>query len=335
MPWLAILLPLPLWALVQTRLPPKAKSPTIVTSLPIAIPAASPLPKSQLRSAPEPSRPPTKPSNFATAVPQLTESRAEIERRKQKIREAIAPNVDASVEMHVAIASGARALSIAVSGSGKLQDQTGKPLLMLKAGQTYNVEPAGQSMTIGGKAVSKAVWVVPDSKSLISLGNRTYRGTLLLVADGAQLWAVNYVNLRQYLQSVVGAEVSTSWPSHALKAQAIAARSYALTYYFKPVNQLYHLGSDEYYQVYKGVESEADATRNAVDETAGAFVSYRGGIVESLYAASDDIVSEAFQGHGMSQLGALSLAEQGNTYEQILANYYPKTKVGRIAIDPE
>jgi stage II sporulation protein D len=335
MPWLAILLPLPLWTLVQTRLPPKAKSPTTVASLPTAIPTASPLPKSQLRSATEPSRPPTKPSNFTTAVPQLTESRAEIERRKQKIREAITPNVDASVEMHVAIASGARALSIAVSGSGKLQDQTGKPLLMLKAGQTYNVEPAGQSMTIGGKAVSKAVWVVPDSKSLVSLGDRTYRGTLLLVADGTQLWAVNYVNLRQYLQSVVGAEVSPSWPPHALKAQAIAARSYALTYYFKPVNQLYHLGSDEYYQVYKGVESEADATRNAVDETAGAFVSYRGGIVESLYAASDDIVAEAFQGHGMSQLGALSLAEQGNTYEQILANYYPKTKVGRIAIDPE
>jgi stage II sporulation protein D len=57
--------------------------------------------------------------------------------------------------------------------------------------------------------------------------------------------------------------------------------------------------------------------------------------VESLYAASDDIVTEAFQGHGMSQLGALSLAEQGSTYEQILANYYPKTKVGRIEIDPE
>lgn len=155
------------------------------------------------------------------------------------------------------------------------------------------------------------------------------------MADSGKLWAVNYVNLRQYLYSVVGAEVSPSWPMAALKAQAIAARSYALTYYFKPANKLYHLGSDEYFQVYKGIESEANTIYKAVNETAGSFVSYRGGIVESLYAASDDIVSEAFQGRGMSQLGALSLAEKGYTYEQILKNYYPKTGVGRIEIDPE
>jgi stage II sporulation protein D len=342
-PWkvtlgIAVLLPFPLWAVVQTYLHPKTESSAMIASpLPKANVAAPPLSPDPLHSTATSPHPSSIPSALAkkAALSPTTESKAAIEQRKRRLRDAIAPNIDSSVEIHVAIASGATALSIAVSGSGKLQDQTGKRLLTLNAEQTYGVEPAGQSMTVGGKAVSNAVWIVPDPKSLISLGDRTYRGTLLLVADGTQLWAVNYVNLRQYLHSVVGAEVSPSWPPHALKAQAIAARSYALTYYFKPVNQLYHLGSDEYYQVYKGVESEADATRSAVDETAGAFVSYRGGIVESLYAASDDIVAEAFQGHGMSQLGALSLAEQGNTYEQILANYYPKTKVGRIAIDPE
>lgn len=334
-PWLVLLLPLPLLALLQNHLYPKT-NPLVTIANPSPKPSVSisPLATSQLPSV-TPSSSAQLPAVIKAASPHVTESKADIERRRQKVRQAIANNVDSSVEMHVAIASGAKTLSIAVSGNGKLQDQNGKLLQIFKAGQTYRVEPAGQSMTIGGNAVSKAVWVVPDSNSLVSLGDRTYRGTLLLVADGTQLWAVNYVNLRQYLHSVVGAEVSPSWPTHALKAQAIAARSYALTYYFKPVNQLYQLGSDEYYQVYKGTESEADATRSAVDDTAGAFVSYRGGIVESLYAASDDIVAEAFQGHGMSQLGALSLAQQGSTYEQILANYYPKTKVGRIAIDPE
>jgi stage II sporulation protein D len=332
-PGLIILLPLPFLALWQNHPHFKTKSLVTITNTP-PTPAASisPLATSQLPSVTPSSS--VKPSAAIKApLPQLTESKADIERRQQRVREAIAPNIDSSVEIHVAIASGAKALSIAVSGNGNLQDQDGTLLQILKAGQTYRVEPAGQSMTIGGNAVSKAVWVVPESKSLVSLGDRTYRGTLLLVADGIQLWAVNYVNLRHYLHSVVGAEVSPSWPTHALKAQAIAARSYALTYYFKPVNPLYQIGSDEYYQVYKGIESEADATRSAVDETAGAFVSYRGGIVESLYAASDDIVADAFQGHGMSQLGALSLAQQGSTYEQILATYYPKTKVGRIAID--
>jgi len=158
---------------------------------------------------------------------------------------------------------------------------------------------------------------------------------LLLVADGGNLWAVNYINLRQYLHSVVGSEVSPSWPPESLKAQAVAARSYALTYYFRPVTPLYHLGATEYYQVYGGIEREAPATRKAVDGTAGEFVSYRGGIVESLYAASDDIVAEAFQGHGMSQLGALDLAEKGYTYQQILSHYYPKTGVARVQEDVE
>jgi SpoIID/LytB domain protein len=44
-----------------------------------------------------------------------------------------------------------------------------------------------------------------------------------------------------------------------------------------------------------------------------------------MYAASDDIVTNVFGGVGMSQNGALKLAEQGYNYQQILGNYYPGT----------
>jgi stage II sporulation protein D len=278
---------------------------------------------------------PSKQSQATAKQAQPILSKAELERRSQLAKSALFPNIDSSIEAHVALVSGASALTVGVSGSGKVFDQGGQVVQPLTAAQSYAIQPDGQGMTVGGKSAPNIAWVVPDANSILYLGDRGYRGTLLLVADGGKLWAVNYVNLRLYLYSVVGAEVSPSWPMAALKAQAIAARSYALTYYFKPANRLYHLGSDEYYQVYKGIESEAATTRTAVDQTAGSFVSYRGGIVESLYAASDDIVSEAFQGHGMSQLGALKLAQQGYTYEQILKNYYPKTGVGRIEVDRE
>jgi stage II sporulation protein D len=132
---------------------------------------------------------------------------------------------------------------------------------------------------------------------------------------------------------VVASEVSPSWPMEALKAQAIAARSYALTHYFRPASEWYHLGATQRHQVYTGIDREAPPTTQAVDDTSGEFVSYRGGIVESLYAASDAIVARAFQGRGMSQLGALGLAEQGYTYQQILSNYYPGTSVGKIEQD--
>jgi stage II sporulation protein D len=329
------LIAIPLWAMTRpaqnytvTPVPLVSPSPSVsvfpfLSVRPSATPQAT-LPR------PQPSIP-IQPSS----AKQTVLSKAELARRSQLARSTLYPNVDSSIEVHVAIASGTTALNIAVSGSGKLFNQGGQPLQELTASQSYLVQADAQGMTIGGEPAPRITWVVPDQGSLVYVGDRGYRGTLLLVADNGKLWAVNYVNLRLYLYSVVGAEVSPSWPMAALKAQAIAARSYALTYYFKPANKLYHLGSDEYYQVYKGVESEADTTRTAVDQTAGSFVSYRGGIVESLYAASDDIVSDAFQGHGMSQLGALKLAGQGYTYEQILKNYYPKTGVGRIEIDQE
>jgi stage II sporulation protein D len=330
-----LILPLPIWGLIQWR---GGTEPNYaVTPKPLVSPSPTfstfPFLKDKSGSTPlVPASPQPKPST--KAVPP-TLSKAELARRSAMALAAMSPNVDSSVELHVAIASGAPALTVSVSGSGKLFDQNGTPLQTLKAGQNYTVQAGDRGMSFAGAETPRIAWVVPDSKSVVYVGERGYHGTLLLVADGGKLWAVNYVNLRQYLYSVVGAEVSPSWPMAALKAQAIAARSYALTYYFKPANKLYHLGSDEYFQVYKGIESEANTTYKAVDETAGSFVSYRGGIVESLYAASDDIVAEAFQGHGMSQLGALSLAEKGYTHEQILKNYYPKTGVGRIEIDPE
>jgi stage II sporulation protein D len=342
------LLPLPIVAIpILAMMRPQSPQNYTVAPQPLAspIPTVSLFPFLNARpSAPPPTAPP--PLQALQAIPskqaqpqakqaQSVLSKAELARRSQLARSALFPNIDSSVEMHVALASGASALTIGVSGSGKVFNQDGQALQPLAAAQSYAVQADGQGMAIGGKPAPNIAWIVPDSDSIFYLGDRGYRGTLLLVADGGKLWAVNYVNLRVYLYSVVGAEVSPSWPTAALKAQAIAARSYALTYYFKPANKLYHLGSDEYYQVYRGIESEADTTRTAVEQTAGSFVSYRGGIVESLYAASDDIVAEAFQGHGMSQLGALKLAEQGYTYEQILKNYYPKTKVGRIEVDRE
>jgi stage II sporulation protein D len=244
-------------------------------------------------------------------------------------------SVDSLIPMQVAIAKGVPSLSLKLSGTADLLDRDQQHLGTLAANTPYTASVSGDTISIDGTEATAAVWIEPEIGTVFTLGDRTYRGRLLLAANDSHLWGVNVVDLRQYLYSVVASEVSSSWHPEALKAQAVAARSYALTYYFKPVNSLYQLGDDEYFQVYSGIEREAEATNKAVDETAGEFVSYRDKIVESLYAASDDIVADAFQGKGMSQLGALNLAEQGYSYEQILANYYPGTGVGRIQQDYE
>lgn len=304
------------------------------------VPAVAPLVVTTVPSlstpTPQPSRT-TKPSNLPSdrppktaASPLLTQQQAELNRQAKAVFKTSKASVDTVVEMQVAIAEGVPALSVSTTTATVLTDKNGKILHQLPTQTSYSVQPGDRAISFGTWRLPPVVWLDAGPSGLFQLGDRIYKGQLLLVSDAGRLWAVNTVNLRQYLYSVVGSEVSPSWNMEALKAQAVAARSYALTYYFKPVSPLFHLGATEYYQVYSGIQKEAERTRQAVDATAGQYVSYQGGVVESLYAASDDIVATAFRGKGMSQLGAKGLAEQGYSYQKILKYYYSGTAVGQI-----
>ncbi len=296
---------------------------------PLPLPPKISTPSSPL-SSPKPSQSPLVPVDPS----KYTKEQAAINERTKAALSAATGSVDSLLEMHVAIAMGVPSGAIGSSNGATISDAQGKKLQSLNGGSAYTAQANGDTLKFGDWTLPSIVLVEPQGGALY-LGDKAYRGKFLLAAQSGRIWVVNYIDLRQYLYSVVASEVSASWNKEALKAQAVAARSYAMTYYFKPVNGLYHMGADEYYQVYSGIGREDPRTNKAVDETAGEFVSYKGGIVESLYAASDSIVVEAFQGKGMSQLGALKLADQGYSYLQILANYYPKTGVSKIEYDQQ
>ena len=349
-PWL--FLPLlgifPAIALTLDRLhPPQAASIAPSSASPTAVPnalpiASAPLPAFNTLTPPGSPPPSQTPVALTVATPaalvpidlsKLTPAQKAMNAQAKAAFESTNAPVDAYVEMHVSIAKGS-AIAFASNTAITVTNDQGKKISTLSASDVHTAQSSGNGLSIGGAALPAAVFLEPEPGGLLYLNNRPYRGKLLLAQDGGQLHAINYINLRHYLYSVVASEVSPSWSAEAIKAQAVAARSYALTYYFKPAGKtLFHLGSDEYYQVYSGTQKEDDRSNQAVDATAGEYVSYKGGVVESLYAASDDIVAEAFAGKGMSQLGAKNLAEQGYKYDQILANYYPTTKIGKIAKD--
>ncbi|MBE9012423.1 SpoIID/LytB domain-containing protein [Pseudanabaenaceae cyanobacterium LEGE 13415] len=295
-----------------------------VSPSPFALP--SPPPQAKKSPTPKPTLTPVDPKKY-------TKEQAAINERAKAAFAASVGTVDSLIEMQVAIAMGQPTLSITASQGATILDSEGRSINQLAAGNPYSVQATGDAINFGGKQTPGMVMIQPPSNGVLYLGDKPYRGRFLLAAQGGRIWVVNYINLRHYLYSVVASEVSPSWNQEALKAQAVAARSYALTYYFRRAQPLYHMGSDEYFQVYSGISTESERTNQAVDQTAGEFISYKGGIVESLYAASDAIVADAFRGKGMSQLGALELAETGFTYKQILARYYPKTNIARIEQD--
>lgn len=103
---------------------------------------------------------------------------------------------------------------------------------------------------------------------------RPYRGWIKVSVTGKKLQAVNHVALEAYLYGVVPDEVPDSWPAEALKAQAVAARSYAMA--TRKTGGSFDLYADTRSQVYGGVNAETFPTTAAVDATVGQVLNYRG-----------------------------------------------------------
>jgi stage II sporulation protein D len=114
----------------------------------------------------------------------------------------------------------------------------------------------------------------------LSLGDRAYRGTLEISVVNGKLQAINVVGLEQYLYGVVPSEVPDDWPSEALKAQAVVARSYALSHMQTGAFDLF---ADTRSQVYRGVPEEVPSTTAAVNATAGQVVLYNGRVANTYY----------------------------------------------------
>ena len=117
-------------------------------------------------------------------------------------------------------------------------------------------------------------------------GLGTYRGALEAVpteSDPGSLNAINALALEQYVKGVVPNESPPSWPEEELKAQAVAARSFALT--GGVGGNGFDLYSDTRSQVYKGLESEYTSSNAAVAATRGQVVEYGGKVAQTLFSA--------------------------------------------------
>ena len=169
----------------------------------------------------------------------------------------------------------------------------------------------------------------------LMINDRIYGDDLHLINRGEGWMAVNELDLETYIASVVGGEMPAYWEMEALKAQAVAARSYAMAHLARPAASDYHLGDTTRWQVFAGDQSVSERTVRAARDTQGIILSYEGGIVESLYAANSTISAEA-HGHlgaSMSQTGAQKLASRGLKYNEILGNYYQGASLARLRID--
>jgi stage II sporulation protein D len=115
----------------------------------------------------------------------------------------------------------------------------------------------------------------------LAVDGKPYRGKIVVSSDGKQLQVIDTVGLEAYLKGVVPSEMPSGWSAEALKAQAVAARSYALANLTK--GRAFDLYGDTRSQVYGGSDAEATAASDAVDATKGQVVLSNGKVADTLF----------------------------------------------------
>ena len=116
---------------------------------------------------------------------------------------------------------------------------------------------------------------------------RKYRGTVdVFLTPERRLLFVNTIDLEEYIKGVLYHEVSHRWPLEAIKAQAVAARTYAIYQVQQNKNKDYDMTNDIYSQVYGGKNSERYRTNLAVQRTKGEILVFDGKVLPAYYHAT-------------------------------------------------
>lgn len=142
------------------------------------------------------------------------------------------------------------------------------------------ITPHGTGFLVGGQVIASPYVKFLSLESPMTVEGKTFPGTIEVRRMGEKnLLVLNEVPLEDYLLGIFPGEMPVDWPLEALKAQAVAARTYALFRQQEKTNPVYDLETDTADQVYLGVQNKAsvpEAVRNAVAQTKGEVVWYLG-----------------------------------------------------------
>ncbi len=239
--------------------------------------------------------------------------------------------------------------------------RTGKFLFTSRSFFPYQIKAYDNSIAIKIKGryydcATNAIYIQnPESKGFLTTKKRWYRGDLIIYNIDNKLTIVNSLPLEEYLMGVVPSEMPSKWNIEAHKAQAIAARSYALANLNKRGSKGYDLKDTPLDQAYGGATAETPQTTRAVLSTRGEVLTYDDKIIPAYYHASsggktvsagkvwkhdlpyiqsvdgyDWGTRKNGHGVGMSQHGANNLANKGYSARQILNYFYKDITFSRL-----
>lgn len=181
-------------------------------------------------------------------------------------------------KIRVLISSSAGESRVETSSPAEVNNLAGGTILKRTEGGVWVFGRAGNGLTIDGHTVAaKGLAVRPSADGMLKVNGKRYRGEIRILGNRKEgMEIINIVDLEAYLYGVVPKEMSPRWPLEALKAQAVAARTFALYQIGKSGERAYDVSATTMSQVYGGFDAETASAVRAVDETKGRVLYHAG-----------------------------------------------------------
>lgn len=190
-----------------------------------------------------------------------------------------------------------------------LMDQNGKPVRNDRVVCRKEAAIASPLLSGEASAPSKVSWYCrsgenswpvkgrlkfSDRSGFLRIQEKWYRGSLELVTTGETLWVVNTVDIESYLTGLMHGEMPHFYELEALKAQAVAARSYAVATALerRAAGAFFDLRDSDRDQMYPGAHTESKKGDAAVLATKGEYLTFQSSVLKSFYHAASGGHSE-------------------------------------------
>ena len=181
-------------------------------------------------------------------------------------------------------------VNIGGDGAFKIYNLKSNSLVSEERNKIVKLLPHDKGIEILEKGVySGPIKITPvgSTKIMVMFNGQKYRyrGDIEIDIDKEhrKLNVINIIGIEEYLYGVLKKEISPRWPKEALKAQAVAARTFAIFNVNKYIDKGYNICASTNSQAYGGVNHEDPLTNKAVDETRGVIMTYKGKPINAVY----------------------------------------------------
>lgn len=162
-----------------------------------------------------------------------------------------------------------------------------KGILLRKVNGPVWVSEQSDGVTLNRIHTKRNIIQFQSQRDILEIGENEYRGRVIIKKNDNKkgIEVINDLPLEEYLKGVIPAEMDTQAPLEALKAQAVAARTYAYYYMRQNKDKSYDMELPQNTQAYKGLKLETEITNKAIEETKGMILKYENDVYPAFFHA--------------------------------------------------